>query len=154
MPYFIAMNLYRNACFIKLMVHFPLVFNDVMIKQLQKAAKNQQLKDIINTMLDELEARGPDAGKLLDSHLFIYEMKRKHPPIRLYFKHQFQTNEIYVFEYEMKTSEEKQQRTIEKIRLKARDLKAKIFPGKFFTLSNISFKIHQFHVQCTVAKCL
>ena len=123
------------------MANFPLVFDDVMIKQLQRAAKNQQLKEILSTMLDELEEKGPQAGKLLDSHLFIYEIKNKHPPIRLYFKHQLQTNEIYVFEYEMKTSEDKQQRTIEKIRLKARNLKAKIFSGKFFTFSNICLKI-------------
>ncbi|MEW5896529.1 MAG: hypothetical protein AB1668_02450 [Nanoarchaeota archaeon] len=136
------------------MVNFPLVFDDVMIKQLQKAAKNQQLKEILRTMLDELEEKGPQAGKLLDSHLFIYEIKNKHPPIRLYFKHQLQTNEIYVFEYEMKTSEDKQQRAIEKIRLKARNLKAKIFPGKFFTFSYIFLKIHQSGVKSAMAKCL
>jgi hypothetical protein len=136
------------------MVNFPVVFDDIMLKQLQKAGKNQQLKEILRTMLDEIEERGPQAGKLLDSHLFIYEIKNKHPPIRLYFKHQLQTNEIYVFEYEMKTSEDKQQRTIEKIRLKARNLKAKIFSGKFFAFSNISLKIHQSHVKCAIAKGL
>ena len=92
-------------------------------------------------MFDELEEKGPQAGKLLDSHLFIYEIKNKHPPIRLYFKHNIQTNEIYVFESEMKTSEEKQRRTIEKIRLKARDLKAKIFSGKSFSFGNITLKL-------------
>jgi len=93
-----------------------------MIKQLQKAAKNQQLKEILRNMLDELEEKGPQAGKLLDSHLFIYEIKNKHPPIRLYFKHNLQTSEIYVFEYEMKTSEEKQKLTIAKIRFKVGNL--------------------------------
>ncbi len=123
------------------MVNYPLVFDDVMIKQLQKAAKNQEHKEILKTMLDEIEEKGPEAGKLIDSHLFIYEIKNKHPPIRLYFKHHLQTNEIYVFEYEMKTSEEKQQRTIEKLRVKARSLKTKIFSGKLFIFSNILFKI-------------
>ena len=61
---------------------------------------------------------GPNAGKLLDSKLFIYEVKSKHPPIRLYYKHNIPTNEIYVFEYEMKTSEGRQQNTIEKIKKK------------------------------------
>lgn len=56
------------------MANFPLVFDEVMIKQLQKAAKNQQLKNILKNMLDEIEEKGPEAGKLLDSHLFIYEI--------------------------------------------------------------------------------
>ncbi len=136
------------------MATFSLVFDDVMIKQLQKAGKNRQLKDILSTILDELEEKGPRVGKLLDPHLFIYEVKNKHPPIRLYFKHNIQTNEIYIFEYEMKTSEKKQQRTIEKIRLKTRNLKAKIFSGKFFTLCNIPLKIQQSSVKSTMAKCL
>lgn len=63
---------------------------------------------------------GPKIGELLDSKLFIYELKNKRPPIRLYFKHNLQTNEIYVLEFEMKTSEKKQQRTIEKIKRKLR----------------------------------
>jgi len=40
----------------------------------------------------------------------------KSPPIRLYYKHNLLTNEIYVFEYGMKTSEGKQNKTIYKIR--------------------------------------
>lgn len=104
------------------MANFPLVFDEVMIKQLQKAGKNLQLKAILKNMLDEVEEKGPEAGKLLDSHLFIYEIKSKHPPIRLYFKHNLKTNEIYVFEFEMKTSEEKQKLTIARIRWRAGNL--------------------------------
>jgi len=51
-------------------------------------------------------------------------VKNKHPPIRLYFKHNQQTNEIYVFEFEMKTSPEKQKATIGKVKQKARDLES------------------------------
>ena len=98
--------------------HYHLVFDDVMIKQLKKAAKNQNIKIILTKMLDRVEFSGPDSGALLDSQLFIYEMKNKHPPIRLYFKHNKQTNEIYVFEFEMKTSQEKQRQTIKKLRQK------------------------------------
>ncbi len=87
-----------------------------MIKQLQKAAKNKHIKQILIKMLDKIEERGPLAGKLLDSKLFIYEIKSKHPPIRLYFKHSFKTNEIYIFEYGIKTNEMKQKNTIENIR--------------------------------------
>ncbi len=104
--------------------HYPLVFDDVMIKHLKKAGKNQHIKEILTKMLDKLELTGPDAGELLDSQLFIYEVKIKHPPIRLYFKHNKQTDEIYVFEFEMKTSLERQQATIEKVKQKARSLKS------------------------------
>ena len=135
------------------MVNFPLVFDDVILQQLQKAGKNQQLKNILSVMLDELEEKGPRAGKLLDSHLFIYEIKNKHPPIRLYYKPHLQTNEIYVFEYEMKTSDGKQRRTIDKIRLKASHLKAKIFPGKFSSIKYILLKIQQSCIKRTMAEC-
>jgi len=101
-----------------------LVFDEVMIKQLKRAAKNQHIKEILAKMLDKLEFAGPDAGELLDSQLSIYEVKIKHPPIRIYFKHNKQTGEIYVFESEMKTSQEKQQATIEKVKQKARCLKS------------------------------
>lgn len=104
--------------------NYTLIFDDVIIKQLKKVAKNQHIKEILTKMLDKLEYSGTDAGDLLDSHLFIYEIKSKHPPIRLYFKHNKQTNEIYVFEFEMKTSPEKQQATIEKVKQKARGLKS------------------------------
>ena len=97
---------------------YNLIFDEVMIKQLQKAAKNQHIKQILTKMLNKIEIMGPNAGKLLDSKLFIYEVKNKHPPIRLYFKHNLKTNEIYVFEYEMKTSGIRQQVTIEKIKKK------------------------------------
>ncbi len=95
-----------------------LVFDEVILKQLKKVAKNNQIKQILKNMFDKLELVGPFAGKLLDSQLFIYEVKNMHPPIRLYFKHNIKTNEIYVFEFEMKTDSEKQQNTIEKLKKK------------------------------------
>jgi hypothetical protein len=90
-----------------------------MLKQLKDIKNDGNLRPIFTKILDKLEEMGPLAGKLLDSHLFIYEIKMKRPPIRLYYKHNQATNELYVFEYEMKTSVEKQQRTVEKIRRKA-----------------------------------
>jgi hypothetical protein len=95
---------------------YELVFDDVMIKQLKRAAKNNVVKGILKRMLDQMEIGGPMAGKLVDSQLHVYEMKSKNPPIRLYFKHKQDTNEIYVFEFEMKTSEKKQKETIGKLR--------------------------------------
>ena len=104
--------------------NYTLVFDDVMIKQLKKAAKNQHIKEILTKMLDKLELSGPDAGELLDSQLSLFEVKIKHPPIRLYYKHNKSTNEIYVFEFEMKTSPEKQKATIKKLKQKAGSLKS------------------------------
>jgi len=100
------------------MADYTLVFDDVMIKQLKKAAKNQHIKEILTKMLDKLELSGPDAGELLDPQLSLYEIKIKHPPLRLYYKHNKLTNEIYVFEFEMKTSPEKQKVTIIKLKKK------------------------------------
>jgi len=96
-----------------------LVFDDVMLRQLKKAAKDQQIKSILSKMLDKIELLGSLAGDLVDSKLRIYEMKMKHPPIRLYFKPNADTDEIYVFEYEMKTSKKKQKKTIDTLRKKA-----------------------------------
>tara|TARA_Y100000034_G_C6692669_1_gene305061 strand:- start:251 stop:562 length:312 start_codon:yes stop_codon:yes gene_type:complete len=100
------------------MSNYKLIFDDIILKQLKQAGKNKQIKDILSNILDKIEELGPDAGKLIDSHLFIYEIKIKNPPIRLYYKPNKITNEIYIFQYEMKTSEKKQQKTIEKIKKK------------------------------------
>jgi len=98
------------------MKNFQLVFDKIILKQLKKAGRNNALKIILSKMLDKIEELGPDAGKLLDSKLHIYEVKMKSPPIRLYYKYNLSNNEIYVFEYDMKTSEEKQNKVIERIR--------------------------------------
>ena len=87
------------------MKNFKLVFDEVMIKQLKKVSKNNEIKTLLSKILNKIEELGPRAGKLIDAQLHIYEIKVKSPPIRLYYKHNFQTNEIYIFEYEMKTSE-------------------------------------------------
>ena len=99
---------------------YTLVFDEVMIQQLKKAAKNNHIKKILTALLDKLELAGPYTGKLLDSKLSLYEIKNMHPPIRLYFKYNRETNEIFVFEFEMKTSREKQENTLNKIKNKIR----------------------------------
>ena len=60
---------------------YQLIFYEVMIKQLKKTAKNNHLKQILTKLLDKLEFAGPNAGKLLDSQLHIYEVKNNSPPI-------------------------------------------------------------------------
>ena len=98
------------------MKNFKLIFDEIILNQLKKTGKNNLLKELLSKIFDKIENLGPMAGKLLDSHLQIYEIKLKHPPLRLYYKYNSSTNEIYLFEYEMKTSEKKQNKTLEKIR--------------------------------------
>ncbi len=98
--------------------NYTIIFDDVILKQLKQAGKNQHIRNILSNVFDKIEEFGPRAGKLIDTKLFIYEIKLKSPPLRLYYRHNKYTNEIYLFEYEMKTSEKKQQRTIERIRKK------------------------------------
>src|SRR3989344_1546060 len=100
------------------MSNYKLIFDEVILRQLKQVGKNKQIKDILIKVFDKIEELGPRAGELLDSQLFIYEKKMKNPPLRVYFKHNIATNEICLFEYEMKTSSAKQQRTIERIRKK------------------------------------
>ncbi len=111
-------KIFKGTCANPLMP-FKLVFDKVILKQLQKAAKNQQVKEILTKMLDRIEEKGPDAGELLDSKIWIYEVKSKKPPIRLYFKHDIGSGDIYVFEYEMKSSQGQQSKTIDRLRKKS-----------------------------------
>ena len=101
------------------MARYNLVFDEIILKQLKDLSKNKGLKEIISKILDKIEELGPNAGNLLDSKLHIYEIKRKSPPIRLYFKHDLLTGEVYIFEYEMKTSSKKQKETISKLKRKS-----------------------------------
>ncbi|MDP3728244.1 MAG: hypothetical protein Q8R18_02200 [bacterium] len=98
---------------------YALVFDEVILKQLKQAAKNNQIKVILKKILDRIEKEGPNAGKLVDSQLFLYEIKLKTPPLRLYFRHSLSKSEMYIFEYEIKSSEKKQQKTIDRLRKKA-----------------------------------
>ena len=101
---------------------FTLVFDDVILKQLKQV--DNKIKEILSKIFDNLEITGINLGKLLDSRLSIYEIKKKHPPIRLYFKYKRQNDEIYIFEFEMKTSKKQQQKTINKIKFKAEQLES------------------------------
>lgn len=74
--------------------------------------------EVVQGKLQKLITDGPAAGKLLDNHVWLYEMKSKRPPLRLYFYHQQSTGKIIIFECEMKTSEKKQKETIGKLKHK------------------------------------
>jgi|SRR3989344_8325983 len=98
------------------MKNYELVFDDVILTQLSKLRNDTHTREIVSKILDKIEELGPNAGKLIDSRLHLYEVKRMHPPIRLYFKIEEDKKEAKIFEYEIKTSQEKQQSTIDKIK--------------------------------------
>lgn len=106
------------------MSNYQIIFDDVILRQLKKLGRDINIRQIISKIFDKIEELGPYAGELIDSKLKIYKVKRKHPPIRLYYKIVESTKEAYVFEYEMKTSHEKQQTTIRKIKEKVELLKS------------------------------
>lgn len=101
---------------------YELIFDKVILDQLRQAGKNKQVRDILSKLLNKIEEKGPKAGKIIDSKLFMYEVKNKKPPIRLYFKHIKNLNKIYIFEYEFKTSEKKQNKTIFRLKEKLKQL--------------------------------
>lgn len=99
---------------------FQLVFDEVMLAQLKKLGSEKHIRDLLAKLFDKMQSLGPRAGELVDSQLGLYEMKVKHPPIRLYYRHVHGPSELQVFEYEMKTSPEMQKKTIGKLRQRIR----------------------------------
>ncbi|HLC75107.1 MAG TPA: hypothetical protein VJH88_04605 [Candidatus Nanoarchaeia archaeon] len=95
---------------------FEVVFDETVKTKLEKVIQQSEIKIIIKRWINELEEKGQDAGKLIDNHIWLYEMKNKHPPLRLYFHHQKASNRIIIFEFEMKTSEKKQEKTVKRLR--------------------------------------
>ena len=98
--------------------NYKIVFDKVILNQMQKLGKQPFLRDLLTKMFDKIEINGPNAGELLDSRLHIYEIKNMKPSIRLYFRIIEAIKEAYVFEYEIKTSPQKQSKTIQKIKYK------------------------------------
>lgn len=96
--------------------NYKLIFDGVILKQLKKAGRDNSTKQILLKMLDKIEALGPLAGKLLDTQLNLFEVKAIRPPVRLYYKIVEVAKEAYVFEYEMKTSQKKQGKTIQRLK--------------------------------------
>tara|TARA_Y100000310_G_C20621290_1_gene783437 strand:+ start:1188 stop:1517 length:330 start_codon:yes stop_codon:yes gene_type:complete len=98
--------------------NYEVVFDKVVKEKLQRIISKNNCREIIKKWFDELEVKGPSAGKLIDNHVWLYEMKNKHPPLRLYYYHQKSTEKIIIFEIEMKTRPKKQKETIGKLRYK------------------------------------
>ena len=98
------------------MKKYTLIFDSVIKKQFLKLDK--PIKNIFSNIFDKMEIMGPLSGVLIDSKLHLYEIKMKRPPLRIYFRHLIDTNELELFEFQMKTSVKKQKKTINKIRNK------------------------------------
>lgn len=98
--------------------NYTVVFDKVILNQMKKLGKQPFLRGLLTKMFDKIEINGPYAGELLDSRLHIYEIKNMRPAIRLYFRIIEIKREAYIFEYEIKTSQQKQSKTIQKIKQK------------------------------------
>ncbi len=90
------------------MSKYELIFGESILKKLKKLEKKSDLKTLVSKMLDKIEEKGPDAGKLLDPVINLYEMKSKKPPLRLYFEVIFEGNKAEIIDFEMKKSKENQ----------------------------------------------
>lgn len=101
---------------------YTLLFREEIKDQLN-CLHDKQLMVLLNKMFDKMEILGPNAGSLIDSRRSLYEMKMKKLPLRLYYQVLDSERKILVFEFEMKTSSEKQQKTINKIKNELRQSK-------------------------------
>ena len=97
------------------MSNYELKFDSVILKQISKISKNRHLSGLLSKIFDKIAEHGTSIGKLLDPQIGVYEIKMKHPPLRLYYVRKANSNEIRILEYGMKTSYEKQQLMIDRI---------------------------------------
>jgi mRNA-degrading endonuclease RelE of RelBE toxin-antitoxin system len=95
---------------------YKLVFDAPIKAKLDHILLKSSYKELIRKWFDELEKEGSKAGKLLDNHTWLYELKNKKPPLRLYYHYQESTGKVILFDIEMKTSEKKQNKLIRKLK--------------------------------------
>ncbi len=114
------------------MGNYRIVYDEFMLKQLERLEKNKHLKLLLGKIFAKIEEKGLMAGNLLDSHIFLYEVKMKRPPLRVYYYPKMNSGEIVIMSYEMKTSQRQQQQTIDK--LKEKISKSKVFSVIFLFL--------------------
>lgn len=98
------------------MSKYILIFSKTIFKKLKKLEKQQDVKSLLSKMFNKIEELGPDAGKLLDPVLHLYEIKSKKPPIRLYFEVIFEGNKAEIIDFEMKKSQDNQNFVINRIK--------------------------------------
>ena len=66
-------------------MNFIIQYDKKVVHELHKLRHHDDLAATYLHLLQKLEQLGPRAGKLLDEHLHVYEVREKHPPLRLYF---------------------------------------------------------------------
>ena len=98
------------------MTKYRLIFGKSILKKLKKIENKSDIKNLVSKMLDKIEEKGPDAGKLLDLVVNLYEIKSKNPPLRLYFEIIFEGKNAEIIDFKMKRSQDKQNLLIKKIK--------------------------------------
>jgi len=110
---------------------YALWFDDVAKKQLEKLSRNLAIQGIITKMLHRIKTHGNAAGKIIEPQIGLYEVKSKHPPLRLYYQEEGRI--MHIFAIRMKHSQKDQQRTINSIISKIRGLQVyNAFFGYFY----------------------
>lgn len=92
---------------------FKLHFTKKATKQLLKLSKNKSVFEILQTAFDSLEEKGADVGKLLDVKTGLFELKRKRPPLRIYYG--VEMSKVIIIEIEFKKSTRGQNVLISKL---------------------------------------
>ena len=94
-------------------------WNKLNVEEIEELLKDYTGdKELVMQLLANNKRGLPDFLCLKEGKLFFFEVKSKRPPIRLYCKIVEALKEAHVFEYEMKTSEKKQKKTIGKLKFK------------------------------------
>lgn len=98
------------------MAEYEVSYDPKFEKQFDKISKNKHLVDLLSKLIKRIRLLGPDAGKLIDAKMSIYEIKMKRPPLRLYFWYRLALQDIYIIEYQLKTSKDAQRKVIDNIK--------------------------------------
>lgn len=85
------------------------------------ARSNGNLYNRIRKLSKKLEEAGVAAGQLLDTEVWLYELKSKRPPIRLYYTASKTGNPVFLIGYELKKDSQQQQKTIVQLSARLRD---------------------------------
>lgn len=93
---------------------YTVLLKEDVLKNINK--ENNDIKNLIKIYLKKIEILGPYAGKIISNKYSLFEIKLKRPPLRIYY--QINQKEVWILEYEMKTSSKKQKETINKLKKK------------------------------------
>jgi len=95
---------------------YKLVFGSIVKKKLEKLKSKKDIKLYLSKIFNKIENLGPNAGKLLDNKLYLYEVKMKNHSLRIFFQIVIENNIAKIIDFEIKKSEKNQNNLIEKIK--------------------------------------